>query len=157
MLLPVQRVTGVQGDLDAELAFALKERGPGVHWVLPSELDEALQRSPALETRTHDLPVDIFFAGEVRRIGDPLFGDLRRLGAVANSELALLPIQATLEPVPGGGGAVRLWAALLDVRTANVLWFGIVEGDPGPEGDPKPLASAVDALARKLLGPGSTR
>lgn len=157
MLLPAQRVIGVGGDLDSELAFALQERGAGVSWVLPSELDEALERAPGLDTRTHNLPVDLFLAGEVQRIGDPLYGDLRRLGAVANAELAFLPVQAAFEPVADGGegGAVRLWASLLDVRTGRVLWFAIVEGDPGPAGDPKPLASAVDELARKLLGPGS--
>jgi len=153
MVLPVQRVIGVRGDLGAELAFALKARGPGVDWILPSELDKDLQRSPALDARTQDLPVDDFLIGEVQRIGDPLFGDLRRLGAVSNADFALLPVQAALEASQGGGrGAVRLWAALIEVRTGRVLWFGIVEGDPGSKDDARPLASAVDELARTLLG-----
>lgn len=153
ILLPFQRVIGVDGDLGAELAFALKARGPRVAWVAPAELETALERSPGLDARTRDLPVDDFLAGEIRRIGDPLFGDLRRLGAVANADYALLPIQAALEPSQGGGGAVRLWAAVIEVRTGQVLWFGIAEGDPGPMGDARRLASATDRLARMLLEP----
>lgn len=150
MLLPVQRVVGAVGDADAELAFAMQARGPQVIWVLPAALDSDLVRAPTLQTRTHDLPVDQFLAAEVKRVGDPLYGDLRRLGAVANSNVALVPVQAAAVD-SAGGQSVRLWAALLDVRTGYVLWFGIVQGDRGGAGDPRVLASAADKLARTLL------
>jgi hypothetical protein len=35
-----------------------------------------------------------------------------------------------------------------------VFWFGVVEGDPGAGNDPRALATAAEALARRLL-PGS--
>lgn len=154
MLLPVQQVAGVAGNPDAELAFALQARGPQVDWVLPAALDSALRMAPGLDTRTHGLPVDMFERAEIKRVGDPLYGDLRRLGAIANADLVLLPVKAA-QAETAAGTAVQLWAALLDVRTGRVLWFGVVQGDAGPAGGERLLASAADNLARAVLGPGS--
>lgn len=151
MLLPVQQSTGISGNLDSELAFALQARGPQVHWVLPASMDSALVLSPGLQTRTHGLPVAAFGAAEIKRIGDPLYGDLRRLGAVANADVALLPVQASMVQ-DTTGSAVRLWAALVEVRTGRVLWYGIVQGDSGAAGSERVLASAADKLARTVLG-----
>jgi len=147
MLLPVQRGGVAGGDPDAELAFALETRGPQVQWVLPAALDSALERSPSLQTRTHGLPVGMFEAAEVERVGDPLYGDLRRLGAVANSDIAVRASAETVE----GGSAVQFWAALVDIRTGRVFWFGVVRGEVGAAGDPGVLASAADKLARTVL------
>ena len=60
MVLPVQRVVGVEGDANAELAFGLRGRGAGVTWILPPRLDEVLERSPGLDTRTRGLAVGGF-------------------------------------------------------------------------------------------------
>jgi hypothetical protein len=151
MLLPVQDVRGIDGDADAELAFGLRDRGVGVTWILPRQLDEALRRSPGLDTRTRGLAVGMFSAAEVRRIGDPLYGELRRLATLVDAGVALIPLSA--EGVPGQDGtvAVRLSVAVAEVRTGRVLWFGVVEGDPHPIGDPRGLASGVDRLAQTLL------
>lgn len=151
MVLPVQQNMGVPGDPDAELAFGLGERGRGVDWILPAELDRALERSPGLNASTHGLQVGAFEAAEVRRVGDPLYGQLRRLAAVVDGQVALIPVRATLEPDSVAGTAVRLSTALIDVRTGRVLWFGVAQGDAGPPDDPRPLASTVDRLARTLL------
>ncbi len=151
MVLPVQDNRGVPGDLDAEIAFALGDRGKGVDWIFPAELERALDRSPGLDASLHGLPVGMFEAGEVRRIGDPLYGQLRRLSAVVDGAIALIPVSATLQPTPEGPAALRLSATLVHVRTGQVLWFGVVEGDPGGPDDPRVLASAGDRLARTLL------
>ena len=150
MVLPFQESATVAGDLDAELAFALRDRGPGVTWILPPRLQEVLNRSPGLGARIHGLPVGAFTTAEVERVGDPLYGDLRRLAALVDAEVTLLPVRAWLHP--GEGGArVRVSAALIHVRTGRVLWFGVEEGDPREPGDPSAPASAADALARTLL------
>jgi hypothetical protein len=151
MVLPVQDARGVGGDVDAELAFGLKDRGPGVEWIFPDKLQDALDRSPAISTSLHRLAVGTFEAAEVRRVGDPLYGDLRRLGALVDGEVAFIPVSATPQPDSTGAVAVRLSAALVHVRTGRVLWFGVVAGDTGPPEDPRALASAVDRLARTLL------
>lgn len=152
MVLPVQLVSGVMGDPDAELAFGLTSRAEGVDWVFPPEVNDAVLRAPGLNARTTGLPVGTFLRAEVRRVGDPLYGDLRRLAALVNADVALLPVRAARATAEAGGpGRVTLSAALIHIRTGRVLWFGIVEGGPHPQGDPRGLASAVDALARTLL------
>ena len=152
VLLPVQQNLGVRGDLDAELAYGLRDRGRDVEWIASSEVDEVLARSPSVQTRTRGLPVGAFVQAEVQRIGDPLYGELRRIAALVNAQAVVLPVQATLAvSVPGEDPRVRLWTALIDVRSGRVPWFAVLEGDAFPPGDPRALASAVDEVVRSLL------
>jgi len=82
MVFPVQIRTAVPGD---RLDF-------------PDELEALLARAPAVDSAVRGLPVGIFLSAEVQRIGDPLFGQLRRLGALSGSDIALIPV------------AVRRWS-----------------------------------------------
>lgn len=158
MLFPAQSTAGVGRGADAELAFALTQRGGDVNWVLPAEMRQAMQRSPGMDTRLEGLPVGIFQRAEVRRVGDPLYGYLRRMGALTNSAVALVPVAVYHRPATEERpGAVEITATVLSVETGYVLWFGVVEGDGGgPPGDPRALASAADALGRALLPFGAT-
>jgi hypothetical protein len=151
MVLPVQSNLGVPGDVDAELAFGLNGRGQGVDWILPARLQEAVDRAPGLGASLRGLAVGQFETAEVRRVGDPLYGELRRLAALVDGEVVLIPVTAGPAPDSTGAVAVRLSAALVHVRTGRVLWFGVAQGDAGPPEDPRALASAVDRLARTLL------
>jgi hypothetical protein len=151
LLLPVQQNLGVPGDPDAELAFGLQNRASGIEWVLPAEVDEVLARSPAIQARARGLPVGTFTVAEVERVGDPLYGELRRLASVVAADAIVLPVQATLEAVPGADPRVRFWTALIEVRTGRVMWFTVLEGEAFPRGDPRALASAVEEVARSLL------
>jgi len=151
MVLPVQQNLGVRGDPDAELAFGLGERSAGVDWVLPAEVQERLARAPGVPTNLRGLPVSPFLQAEVQRVGDPLYGDLRRLAALVNAEAALLPIQVALESEAGADPTVVFWTALIEIRSGRVLWFSVLEGDPAPAGDPRGLASAAEAVTRTML------
>lgn len=154
MVLPVQSARGVPGPADAELHFALEDRGPRIGWVFPDEMREVLARSPALEVHMDALPVGVFRQAEVQRIGDPLYGELRRLAAVADADVALVPLEVrpALDSVgavvPDGG--LEVTATLIDVHTGRVYWFGVVAGEAGPLADPRTLASAMDALAETV-------
>jgi len=154
MLLPVQLVSGVEGDPNAELAFTLRERGREVEWIFEAEVEEILRRSPAIQARTRGLPVGLFLQAEVERVGDPLYGELRRMATLVNAQAILLPILASCEPnqaIPGGTPRVRFTVALIEPRTGRVLWFGIEEGGDFVPTDPRGLASAVDRLAQTLF------
>ena len=164
MLLPVQDILGVGGDPDAEIAFALQNRSDAVEWALPDELERAVRRSPTLEVRVHALAVGVFLQGEVRRIGDPLYRDLLQISALTGSRLALIPIQVRYRPavlpdpevpeedqVEKREGAIEIMAVLIETRGGNVLWFGLLDGEPGAADDPAALASAADRLAQVLV------
>lgn len=151
LVLPVQQNLGVRGDPDAEIAFGLRERNVAVEWVLPGEAEEMLARSPGVPTSLRGLAVGQFLAAEVFRVGDPLYGDLRRLSALVDAEVVLLPVQTSLESEPGADSTVRLWTALIDTRSGRVLWYSILDGEPSPDNDPRGLASAVELMTRSLL------
>jgi len=151
MILPVQQNLGVMGEPDAEIIFGLRERRVQIDWILPAEVDDMLRRSPGVRSSTRGLPVGQFLTAEVMRVGDPLYGDLRRLSALVDADAVLIPVQTSLESDAETGTTVRLWTALIEVRTGRVLWFSILDGDVYPPADPRGLASAVDMMARSLL------
>jgi len=150
MVLPVQRRPAGHTELDSEVEYALQGIGPGVDWVFPGDLRVALSRNPGVGVQVDGLPVQGFLAGELERVGDPLFGDLYRLGTLANARYGLLPVEARTRA--GDLGVVlEIHAALLDLRNGYVMWFGVVEGGEGMEGDPYVLASSAEALARRVV------
>lgn len=169
MVLPPQRVT-LPGDAEAELKFALEGRAPAVDWVMPDELRRAAEASPGYDVLVDDLPVGVFERAEVRRVGDPLYGYLRRLAALVDARVALIPVRVRYRPADPAGpeeeepdpaavpapGRVEAAAALVSIVNGRVLWFGVAGGEPGARTDPAALASALDALAR-TLGPPAGR
>ena len=165
LLLPVQRGgwpaagtaqahldSAALAALDAELAFWLGERGGGVRWVGPATIRRELARSPVVDVRPHDLDVASFRHAQVRRVGDPLFGDLRRLAAMLDAGYALVPVGAAFAADSAAGGArVHVAAALIDASTGFVLWFGAAAGTPAAAPDAAALASAAQQLARAVV------
>ncbi|MFC1575849.1 hypothetical protein ACFL5A_04325 [Gemmatimonadota bacterium] len=149
LVFPVQLQQGVpRGTLpDAELAHALRSRGAQVLWSFPPDVERALSRSPGVTARMRDLPVGFFLLAEVERVGDPIYGEIRRLGALTGADVALLPIELRY----GEEGAYRLTVALIGVQSGRVGWFGVVQGEAGGAEDPASLASMADALARAIL------
>ena len=98
------------------------------------------------------LTATVFLGAEVDRIGDPLYGQIRRLAQFVNSEIAIIPVvfRPSGEGV-NGVSVVEILSAILDVRTGRVMWSGVVAGRPGPVVDFGSVASAVEKLTRTLL------
>ncbi|MBI4544978.1 MAG: hypothetical protein HY703_07285 [Gemmatimonadetes bacterium] len=140
-----------QHDVDSEIAYWLGERGPRVRWVFPPRLERALARTPALGIQLHSLAVSSFYRAKVQRIGDPLFGDLRRLGALVDARYALLPVAGGYVAAVAGGSQVEIAAALIDTIGGDVLWFGVFRGVAGDLQDPALIPTAAQALARGLI------
>ncbi len=152
MVFPVQIQGGPIDDASLEIDFALRTKTSAVGWIFSDELDAIVARSPAVDTAVRGLPVRVFLGAEVERIGDPLYGQLRRMGALTGSDVALIPV--ALRPgVDGVDGAstVEIVETLLNVRTRRVIWFGVVAGRPGSVTDFGTVASAVEELAETLL------
>ena len=118
------------------------------------DVQEILERTPGMDTRTRGLPVSIFDQAEVDRVGDPLYGQLRRMSALVEADAILIPITATFEPnetIVNGLPRVRITATLVEPRTGRVMWYGIEEGGDFDQSDPRALASAVEALASTVF------
>lgn len=158
LVLPVQSVEGFPPGTgspaaDAELAFALGERGPAVEWVLPDEIRRVLARSPGVQVTPDALPVGPFLRGSVQRVGDPLFGDLIRLSALTSTQVALIPVRVRSgQDAVDGTWRVEILGTFLDVRSGRVLWTGVVDGRGGTglsfEGE---LLVAADSFARTVV------
>lgn len=148
MLLPAR--AGDPEQLDRELEFWLTDRAPATDWVLPAELQAAADRAPGWRLRLDALPrrVEEVHRGELR-VRDPLYGNLRRLGAVVDANYAFMPV-AWVEAPDTAGVAGVLTAALVDVRGGRVLWMHTVRGEPSAGRDAA-VTSAAAALARSLL------
>lgn len=157
MVLPAQPVgtiasTTVQA-FDAEAAYWLGDRGTRIHWRFPRQIEQSVATAGGLDIDPHNLAVGDFRGMRLRRIGDPLFGDLRRLGALVDARYALLPTSLAYVPPPTGQtqGRIEVAAALVDTMGGDVLWFGVVAGERGPEDDRVTAATAARALARALI------
>lgn len=163
MLLPIQRNAGIGGDIDGELLFALQQRVSAVDWVGPVELQRAVAQSPVMDIPLDRLPIDAFFVSEVDRVGDPVYGVLRRTAALGDSDFALIPLALT-STVPSVDLAgeeefvegISLLSTLLDVRSGRVLWLGSV-GREGPVDSPGTLVGVMEELARSLQPAGGGR
>lgn len=162
MVFPLQAAAGFDRmRFEPELNHALAQRASGIEWVLPDDLRGIRERTPGLDMEVDNLPVGVFMQTEVRRIGDPLYGYLRRLGAVADSDIALIPVGGGKGIVPPPEddpdfepSELEVAATLIDTRSGRVLWYGVVEGQGAGLDDPATLASAADELAR-LMAPYS--
>ena len=159
MILPAQLAPGGRRDpqtgevvagLDLELAYWLEDRGPRVRWTFPAELREALRRNAMLRIDIDALAVGSFHRAQVKNIGDPLLGDLRRLGAVVDARWAVVPVAATWVE-RADGARVEVAVAIIDTVGGRVLWYGIMAGEPAPVGSREGAASAARAVARALL------
>ncbi|MGH7475093.1 MAG: hypothetical protein ACRELD_02275 [Longimicrobiales bacterium] len=153
MVLPTQTAAGgvALASFDDELRFWLADRGPRVRWTFAAEMERALASAPALQIELNALPVEAFLRAEVKRIGDPLFGDLRRLGALVDARYALLPVAVAYVPAEQGPGRVEVGAALIDTVGGAVLWYGVVGGTRGEATQASVTASAAQALAAAVL------
>jgi hypothetical protein len=136
--------------LEAELAYWLQQRAPRVRWVTPDAIERAVRGTPAIDVRPRELTVRDFQRARLESIGDPLYGELRRVAALMDARVALLPIGALWVPERAGGGRVHLAAALIDTFGGNVVWYGVVAGTAGERTDAAVVASAAQALARTI-------
>jgi hypothetical protein len=161
MILPAQApprgssvIAGVEEPvpgLDTEIGYFLAEQASRVHWITSDVVRKSAANARSLNIHPEALAVSAFHASRVKRIGDPLWGDLRLLGELMNARYAILPFAAGFaRDSTGTQGRVEIGAALIDTGNGNVLWTGYAAGDRGPQDSRAVVASAARALARKI-------
>ena len=148
MLLPVR--APAPGQLDAELAFWLADRTPTIDWVFPAELQSAADRAPAWRLRLDVIQRPIVDVGSGdRRVADPLYGALRQLGAIVDSNYAVVPV-AVAEGTDSIGVELGMTVAVVEIRGGRVLWLHTVRGERNPD-RAGAVASVAETVARTLV------
>lgn len=167
LVLPVQYVQdtpegwigGARGERDAlrqadtEIAFALSEQPGRADWVLPEEQIETLRRQPSVRVDVNMLSVDQVRreGSDLERIVDPLYGEIRLLAALFDARYAIWPYEFFYrEPSKESEGRVAVRALLLDTRTGDVLWQGLILGGDEPPTSAGALASTAQAFAVRV-------
>lgn len=153
--------------MDAELAFALRERRGAQNWALPEDLRERVERNPMMRVDPDRVAYQGLLAEPDRRdrIYEPLHSELRTLAALFDTRFVVLPLVLSSRPaVPAGSGddqppanlptcdgdaaaeQAELLLALIDIRRSAVLWHGTVRGAatcPDAGGQLAGLASTI--------------
>src|SRR5690606_20910068 len=96
------------------------------------------------------LAVGSFHVAQVKNIGDPLLGDLRRLAGLLDARRALVPAAVGFVPRPEAGRAPAA-LALIDTSGGQREWYGVMAGEPGEEGSGEVAASLARVIAQTLL------
>jgi hypothetical protein len=149
MIVPAR--AGEPRELDAEVVFWVTERSPSTDWVHPDELEEVMASIPSRFAL--DAPRRIIEGQRDQdRLADPLYGDLRRLGAFVEAQLALVPM-GTRVHTDSTGVTVELTAVLASIYGGRVLWIHTVRGGPA-ETMAAGVSDAAEALARTLIRDG---
>lgn len=138
--------------LDAEVAYWLPQLAGTVRWILPASIQRAITRSPSLGIDISNLAVTSFHRAQVKRIGDPLYGDLRKLAAVLDARIAVIPVAAEYIGATPADARPQVATAVIDALEGTVLWYGILQGDTPATQDDAAIASAAQAFARAFAG-----
>lgn len=162
------------GDVDAEIAFAFKQRGIDKQWVLPPAIVRSVRRNPGFATDPHELSSN-WLRPPLRKppeqFPEPFASQVRSLIALQEgAQYVLYPVEVRFEPVGAGGeaesdpdggaagsaggasgarteGRAVLRVALLDARRSKIVWMADVVSDPYPSFSPALAASVAEHLA----------
>lgn len=175
LLLPVQGVEAEPGAaaggvaaelpaaLDAELAFALGERGLGALWTTAAAARRMATQNPGMGLEPAALPLP-----PARQLGrgavlEPLAGQLRALAALADARYVVVPVALQLgaPSVAAGGDSgpearttrATLRLLLVDVRAAQILWSGTTEAVELAASSPALAASVASRFADLIAAP----
>ena len=112
---------------DSLIAVLLTERAPEVTWILPEELRRAARRAPGMLANPDQIGTALL-RNAFETIPDPLRSQLRTLNGVAGGRHALIPASLVFFSDDDTEGRAELTLAIVDVRTARVVWRTVAKG-----------------------------
>jgi hypothetical protein len=123
---------------NATLDTAVRLNGRGVTWMGLEEQRRAARRNPTLGLEPDQFATSYLLGGTVDRVPDPLWGQLRSLGAITGARFAVVPAAVRIAGQPGALTASYV-VVVADVRTGTVMFRSRAAG--------RPMASPEAALA----------
>jgi hypothetical protein len=143
------------GDVDAEISFALRERGLKGVWVFPEGVVRSVKRNPTYAPDPHALAAQ-WLRPPTRRLPDqipnPLADQLRTLIALNDARYVLLPVEVRFVKAGDAGRAV-LHLVLVDARLAQIAWMGDIVSEPSAAFSPALAASLGSRTADLFVAP----
>ena len=165
--------TAYLGEVDAEIAFALEQRGMKNRWIFPPAIMRSVRRNPSFATDPHELSAEWMrppMKKPPEQLPEPLASEIRSLVAFQEgAQYVLYPVEVRFEPVgaaaaastAAGGtdgsagpaaapqveGRAVLRVVLLDARRSRIVWMADVVSDPYPSFSPALAASVAEHLA----------
>jgi hypothetical protein len=154
--------------LDAELAFAFGEERGADSWALPDDVKRRLERNPMIKIDPARLAYHGLLAPPKKhaQIYEPLHSQLRQVAALFDARIVVLPLVAYYEPPTeeqrlaaeeagkegASVGRAAMLTAVIDIRRSEVLWHGVIYGEPG-EAASRGVLSTLALAAAKWLAP----
>lgn len=156
--------------VNSEVDFAISEEPLARRWTAPGEVVEQAGRNPMLGVD----PEQLAYRGLVgeeddpEHLYEPLHGQLRKLTALLDARLVVLPLRvwyarpdtegdAERASTRAGGpraadaaGRAVVRMAVVDTRSGRVLWKGVVGGDPAAVDSGAVLGTLASNLVRTL-------
>lgn len=123
---------------NSSLDTAVRLNGRGVTWMGLEEQRHAARRNPTLGLDPDQFATSYLIGSTVDRIPDPLWGQVRSLGAITGARFAVVPAAVRIAGVAGSLTATYI-VVVVDVRTGTVMFRARATG--------RPMASAEAALA----------
>jgi hypothetical protein len=146
-------------DFDAELTFALTDRGLKNVWVMSDRLPAQYRRNQDYMADPYQLSADFLrYPGPkklVPYLPDPLASQLRSILSMNDkAEYVLLPIEISFIPGPNGkGGRAALRAGVFDPRRLKTYWMADVYSETTDKFGPAVLTSLAEHLANLFAKP----
>lgn len=159
-------------DVDAEIAFALKQRGVDRQWILPQAIARSVRRNPGFAVDPHDISAEWLrppMEKPPEQLPEPFGSQVRSLVALQEgAQYLLYPVELRFEQLDSDGkgkssgeaagsgaatsaaqprGYAVLRIALIDARRSRIVWMADVPSDPYPSFTPALAASVAEHLA----------
>lgn len=145
------------GEVDAEIAFALGNRGLKERWVFPERLAAVARRNPGYAPNPYALAAEWLrppLRKNPEQLPEPFASQIRTLIALEeDAQLLLFPVEIRFERAGTGAERAVLNVVLLDARRSKIVWMGDVLGDPSTSFTPALAASAAEHLADLIAAP----
>lgn len=142
--------------IDDEIVFALAQRRTARQWQMPLVLARRMKNNGPYGVDVYDMGAGPLRDPKLKTdmpLGDPLASNLRSLVALSGeARYVIIPIEVTFAG-PRSAGRALLKVALVDARSARLVWLGIVSSDPVAAVSPAIPASLGSRFADLVAAP----
>ena len=129
---------------DSLVGEAFQARAPEVKWVPAAELRKLARRAPGMMPNPDDMGQAMLRGAKIQEVPDPLRSSLRKLAAIADGRMVLVPAAVGFSRDSTGPVRADLTLVMVDARGGRVIWRSIAHG-LGPSADAA-LKQAVAAI-----------